>query len=88
MEGLAACLLGVPRWKARVWKAKCDKDHAAFRAGTKNTVDLVNHLAHIEPAVPSTLPEILQLVGAEKGQRKKRTVMSTYLMCEEDCSTH
>ena len=48
VEGFAACLLGVSRWKARVWKVKCDKDHAAFGAVIKNTVDHVNHLANIE----------------------------------------
>ena len=45
VEGLAACLLGVSRWKARVWKAKYDEDHAAFGAGTKNTADHVSHPA-------------------------------------------
>ena len=71
VEGLAACLLGVPRWKARAWKAKYDKDHAAFGAGIKNTVDHVNQPANIDPEAPSTLPEILPIIGAEseKGRR-------------------
>ena len=77
-------MVGVSRWKARAWKAKYDKDHAAFGAGINNTVDHVNHPPHIELEAPRTLPEILPIVGAEM-KRKRRTVMSTYMMCEEDC---
>ena len=66
VEGIAACLLGAPRWKARAWKAKYDKDHAPFGAGIKNTVDHANHLANIELEAPSTLPEIRPIAGAEK----------------------
>ena len=68
MEGFAACLLGVSRWKARFWKAKYDKDHAAFGAGIKNTANRVNKVANVEPGVASTLLEILPIVGAENSK--------------------
>ena len=71
MEVLAACLLGVPRWKARVWKAKYDKDHAAFGAGIKRTADHVP--AHIEPESSSLLLEILPSVGAENEQAEENS---------------
>ena len=70
VEGLAACLLGVSRWKARVWKAEHEKDHAAFGASIKNTADNVNHPANIEHEAPSTLPEMLPIVGAANERRR------------------
>ena len=73
--GLATCLLGVPRWKARVWNAKYDRDHAAFGAGIKSTVDHLNHSANMEPEAPSTLLEILPLVGAENQQEEQNSVV-------------
>ena len=71
VEGLATRLLGVSRWKARAWKAKDDKDHAAFGAGINNTVDRVP--ANIEPEAPSILIEILPSVGAENEEEEENS---------------
>ena len=85
VEGLAACLLGVPRWKARVWKAKYDKDHAAFGACIQKR--LITCLQTLNLKLRVFCLRFCQVL-VPKMKRKKRTVMSTSLMCEEDCSTN
>ena len=90
VEGRAACLRGVSKRKAQVWIAKHVKDHAAFGAGIKNTADRANHIANIEPEAPSTLLEILPIVGAgiQNTKHEWSTVMSASLMCEGERMTN
>ena len=47
VETLAACLLDVPRWKVRAWKAKYDEDRAAFGAGAAFVAGIENTVEHL-----------------------------------------